>query len=244
MTKAVWFYLLFAFCRAAVSDRSLFTIHQCSSSQQAGPAPWISLAGLLLRRGIWSFPVKRGRENKTLVVNLDTTFVIWLTKTCVLCSALLIPELTFLGRNWHEVHPVGVAELQLVCLHARAREQEGLQVMVPVPAHILISHERWGPAQCLSRVTTDRKWGTDTFYRLVGASSGGEGGGNTGVSEENNLSACQQWFWVLQTQLGTLRKPQLCISLCLSLSGIGSWRSSRNWCLWINTSCCLELHMC
>ncbi|XP_053841691.1 tRNA-splicing endonuclease subunit Sen15 [Vidua macroura] len=46
------------------------------------------------------------------------------------------------GRNWHEVHPVGVAELQLVCLHARAREQEGLQVMVPVPAHILISHER------------------------------------------------------------------------------------------------------
>ncbi|KAL2301681.1 hypothetical protein Nmel_011071 [Mimus melanotis] len=46
------------------------------------------------------------------------------------------------GRNWHEVQPVGVAELQLVCLHARAREQEGLQVMVPVPAHILISHER------------------------------------------------------------------------------------------------------
>ncbi|XP_041335583.1 tRNA-splicing endonuclease subunit Sen15 [Pyrgilauda ruficollis] len=46
------------------------------------------------------------------------------------------------GRNWHEVQPVGVAELQLVCLHARAREQEGLQVMVPVPAHILMSHER------------------------------------------------------------------------------------------------------
>ncbi|KAI1236581.1 tRNA-splicing endonuclease subunit Sen15 [Lamprotornis superbus] len=46
------------------------------------------------------------------------------------------------GRNWHEVQPVGVAELQLVCLHARAREQEGLQVMVPVPAHIVISHER------------------------------------------------------------------------------------------------------
>ncbi|XP_039582284.1 tRNA-splicing endonuclease subunit Sen15 [Passer montanus] len=46
------------------------------------------------------------------------------------------------GRSWHEVQPVGVAELQLVCLHARAREQEGLQVMVPVPAHILISHDR------------------------------------------------------------------------------------------------------
>ncbi|NWX60276.1 SEN15 endonuclease, partial [Promerops cafer] len=46
------------------------------------------------------------------------------------------------GRNWHAVQPVGVAELQLVCLHARAREHEGLQVMVPVPAHILISHER------------------------------------------------------------------------------------------------------
>lgn len=52
------------------------------------------------------------------------------------------PRRMFLGRNWHEVQPVGVAELQLVCLHARAREQEGLQVMVPVPAHILISHER------------------------------------------------------------------------------------------------------
>ncbi|NXS29529.1 SEN15 endonuclease, partial [Pomatostomus ruficeps] len=46
------------------------------------------------------------------------------------------------GRNWHEVQPVGVAELQLVCLHARAREHEGIQVMVPVPAHIQISHER------------------------------------------------------------------------------------------------------
>ncbi|XP_023787391.1 tRNA-splicing endonuclease subunit Sen15 isoform X1 [Cyanistes caeruleus] len=46
------------------------------------------------------------------------------------------------GRNWHEVQPVGVEELQLVCLHARAKEQEALQVMVPVPAHILISHER------------------------------------------------------------------------------------------------------
>lgn len=52
------------------------------------------------------------------------------------------PQQTFLGRSWHEVQPVGVAELQLVCLHARAKEQEGLQVMVPVPAHILISHER------------------------------------------------------------------------------------------------------
>ncbi|XP_015491205.1 tRNA-splicing endonuclease subunit Sen15 isoform X2 [Parus major] len=48
------------------------------------------------------------------------------------------------GRNWHEVQPVGVEELQLVCLHARAKEQEALQVMVPVPAHILISHERFG----------------------------------------------------------------------------------------------------
>ncbi|NXK97020.1 SEN15 endonuclease, partial [Formicarius rufipectus] len=46
------------------------------------------------------------------------------------------------GRNWHEVRPVGVAELQLVCLQARAAEQEGLQVMVPVPAHVLMSPER------------------------------------------------------------------------------------------------------
>ncbi|XP_068272995.1 tRNA-splicing endonuclease subunit Sen15 [Nyctibius grandis] len=46
------------------------------------------------------------------------------------------------GRNWHEVKHVGVAELQLVCLHARQREQDSLQVMVPVPVHISLSHER------------------------------------------------------------------------------------------------------
>ncbi|KFP42101.1 tRNA-splicing endonuclease subunit Sen15, partial [Chlamydotis macqueenii] len=46
------------------------------------------------------------------------------------------------GRNWHEVKHVGVAELQLVCLHAREREQDSLQVMVPVPVHISLSHER------------------------------------------------------------------------------------------------------
>ncbi|NXP49727.1 SEN15 endonuclease, partial [Heliornis fulica] len=46
------------------------------------------------------------------------------------------------GRNWYEVKHAGVEELQLVCLHAREREQESLQVMVPVPAHILLSHER------------------------------------------------------------------------------------------------------
>ncbi|KFZ45951.1 tRNA-splicing endonuclease subunit Sen15, partial [Antrostomus carolinensis] len=46
------------------------------------------------------------------------------------------------GRNWHEVKHVGVAELQLICLHAREREQDGLQVMVPVPVHISLSHER------------------------------------------------------------------------------------------------------
>ncbi|XP_010176759.1 tRNA-splicing endonuclease subunit Sen15, partial [Antrostomus carolinensis] len=45
------------------------------------------------------------------------------------------------GRNWHEVKHVGVAELQLICLHAREREQDGLQVMVPVPVHISLSHE-------------------------------------------------------------------------------------------------------
>ncbi|NXG85528.1 SEN15 endonuclease, partial [Stercorarius parasiticus] len=46
------------------------------------------------------------------------------------------------GRNWHEVKHVGVAELQLVCLHAREKEQDSLQVMVPVPVHISLSHER------------------------------------------------------------------------------------------------------
>ncbi|KFP24268.1 tRNA-splicing endonuclease subunit Sen15, partial [Colius striatus] len=46
------------------------------------------------------------------------------------------------GRNWPEVKHVGVAELQLVCLHARAKEQDSLQVMVPVPAHMSLSHER------------------------------------------------------------------------------------------------------
>uniref|UniRef100_A0A8B9RV46 tRNA splicing endonuclease subunit 15 n=1 Tax=Accipiter nisus TaxID=211598 RepID=A0A8B9RV46_9AVES len=43
------------------------------------------------------------------------------------------------GRNWHEVKHVGVAELQLVCLHAREREQDSLQVMVPVPVHISLT---------------------------------------------------------------------------------------------------------
>ncbi|OXB84328.1 UNVERIFIED_CONTAM: hypothetical protein H355_007211 [Colinus virginianus] len=46
------------------------------------------------------------------------------------------------GRNWHEVKHVGLAELQLVCLHAREREQGDLQVMVPIPADVLVSHER------------------------------------------------------------------------------------------------------
>ncbi|NXG61110.1 SEN15 endonuclease, partial [Hemiprocne comata] len=46
------------------------------------------------------------------------------------------------GRNWYEVKHVGVAELQLICLHAREREGESLQVMVPVPVHVSLSHER------------------------------------------------------------------------------------------------------
>ncbi|XP_040561210.1 tRNA-splicing endonuclease subunit Sen15 isoform X3 [Gallus gallus] len=45
------------------------------------------------------------------------------------------------GRSWHEVKHVGLAELQLVCLHAREREQGDLQVMVPIPADVLVSHE-------------------------------------------------------------------------------------------------------
>ncbi|NXC41114.1 SEN15 endonuclease, partial [Penelope pileata] len=46
------------------------------------------------------------------------------------------------GRNWHEVKHVGLADLQLVCLHAREREQDDLQVMVPLPVDVLVSHER------------------------------------------------------------------------------------------------------
>ncbi|NXY49355.1 SEN15 endonuclease, partial [Ceuthmochares aereus] len=46
------------------------------------------------------------------------------------------------GKNWHEVKHVGVADLQLICLHARQREQDNLEVMVPVPVHISLSHER------------------------------------------------------------------------------------------------------
>ncbi|NXN99794.1 SEN15 endonuclease, partial [Rhinopomastus cyanomelas] len=46
------------------------------------------------------------------------------------------------ARNWHEVKHVGVAELQLVCLHAREKEQEAFQVMVPVPVHVLLSPDR------------------------------------------------------------------------------------------------------
>ncbi|NXA57658.1 SEN15 endonuclease, partial [Nothocercus julius] len=46
------------------------------------------------------------------------------------------------GRNWHEVKYVGLAELQLVCLHAREREEDSQLVVVPVPVHISLSHER------------------------------------------------------------------------------------------------------
>ncbi|XP_074858870.1 tRNA-splicing endonuclease subunit Sen15 [Carettochelys insculpta] len=46
------------------------------------------------------------------------------------------------GRNWHEVTCVGVEELQLVCLHAREREAENLQVVVPTPVHMSFTHER------------------------------------------------------------------------------------------------------
>ncbi|NXU55229.1 SEN15 endonuclease, partial [Turnix velox] len=46
------------------------------------------------------------------------------------------------GRNWHEVKHVGIAELQLVCLHAREREGDSFQVMVPVPVHLILTHER------------------------------------------------------------------------------------------------------
>uniref|UniRef100_A0A8C0BAM0 tRNA splicing endonuclease subunit 15 n=1 Tax=Buteo japonicus TaxID=224669 RepID=A0A8C0BAM0_9AVES len=82
------------------------------------------------------------------------------------------------GRNWHEVKHVGVAELQLVCLHAREREQDSLQVMVPVPVHISLSHER-----------------TDIFNRLLMPWSRGEGGGDKAVSEESNISACEQSYF-------------------------------------------------
>ncbi|XP_053929526.1 tRNA-splicing endonuclease subunit Sen15 isoform X1 [Cuculus canorus] len=46
------------------------------------------------------------------------------------------------GKNWHEVKHVGVADLQLICLHARQREQDSLEVMVPLPVHVSLSHER------------------------------------------------------------------------------------------------------
>ncbi|NWU95427.1 SEN15 endonuclease, partial [Upupa epops] len=46
------------------------------------------------------------------------------------------------GRNWHEVKHIGVAELQLVCLHAREKQHEGFQVMVPVPVHVPLSPDR------------------------------------------------------------------------------------------------------
>lgn len=120
-------------------------------------------------------------------------------KTCVLCSDPSRWWWTFLGRNWHEVKHVGVAELQLVCLHAREKEQDGFQVMVPVPAHISLSHERWGCGWCLVRVTNELKWGTDTFNGLLMPWSRGEG--NKGVSEESNISACEQSYFGLQTYM-------------------------------------------
>lgn len=65
-----------------------------------------------------------------------------MNETCVLCPDPSHQLSTFLGRSWHEVKHVGLAELQLVCLHAREREQGDLQVMVPIPADVLVSHER------------------------------------------------------------------------------------------------------
>lgn len=200
------FVIFLPFWNKALSGRSLFIINQCSSGLSSlVPLLWVSLTGLFFRRGAWQLngvvvshgksPVRRGRKNRTLDVNLYTKFDIWMIKTSVLCSGPYNWWWIFLGRNWHEVKHVGVAELQLVCLHAREREQDSLQVMVPVPVHISLSHERWGCGQCLARVTNKIEWRTDIFNRLLMPWSRGEGGGDKAVSEESNISACEQSYF-------------------------------------------------
>lgn len=185
----MFFIFSLPFSNKVLSDRSLFTINQCSSGvSRLVLLLWVSSAGLFHRRGTWQLngvfvshgkcPVRTGRENRSLDVNLNTKFDIWMIKTCVLYSGPSHWSWTFLGRNWHEVKHVGVAELQLVCLHAREREQDSLQVMVPVPVHISLSHERWGCGQCLACVTNKIKQRTDVFDRLLMTWSRGERGEN------------------------------------------------------------------
>lgn len=114
-------------------------------------------------------------------------------KTRGLCSVPSHGWWTFLGRNWHEVKHVGVAELQLVCLHAREREQDSLQVMVPVPVHISLSHERWGCRQRLLCVINKIKWRTDVFNRWLLTRAGK--GGTKGLSEESSVLAFEQSYF-------------------------------------------------
>uniref|UniRef100_A0A8C0ILE2 tRNA splicing endonuclease subunit 15 n=1 Tax=Chelonoidis abingdonii TaxID=106734 RepID=A0A8C0ILE2_CHEAB len=47
------------------------------------------------------------------------------------------------GKNWYNVTCVGLAELQLVCLHGREREAENLQVVVPTPVHMSFTHQSY-----------------------------------------------------------------------------------------------------
>ncbi|KAK4820404.1 hypothetical protein QYF61_026240 [Mycteria americana] len=83
-------------------------------------------------------PLSVGDEVFTEMMSLD------ISDSAQIYAAFVVYLDLLEGRNWHEVKHVGVSELQLVCLHAREREQDSLQVMVPVPVHISLSHERLG----------------------------------------------------------------------------------------------------
>uniref|UniRef100_A0A8C8A442 tRNA splicing endonuclease subunit 15 n=1 Tax=Otus sunia TaxID=257818 RepID=A0A8C8A442_9STRI len=91
-----------------------------------GPAP----AGPLRRRNGGGAAVAGERSGFTEMMSLD------ISDSAQIYAAFVVYLDLLEGRNWHEVKHVGVAELQLVCLHAREREQDSLQVMVPVPVHI------------------------------------------------------------------------------------------------------------
>lgn len=119
-------------------------------------------------------------------VKLNLKFDTWTIGTYVLCSGPSNWWQTFLGRNWHEVKHVGVAELQLICLHAREKELDSLQVMVPVPVDISLSHERWGYVQCLDATTTQQV--ADNLLK-------GEVGENNEYHKQSNISACKRSYF-------------------------------------------------
>ncbi|XP_062437449.1 tRNA-splicing endonuclease subunit Sen15 [Rhea pennata] len=106
----------------------------------SGPAGGASAGGQDAREGGWA----GGAGGNWMVAHPTFTEMMSLdiSDSAQIYAAFLVYLDLLEGRNWHEVKYVGLAELQLVCLHAREREEDSQQVVVPVPVHISLSHER------------------------------------------------------------------------------------------------------